>query len=120
MNEGEFWNNLDSLVDKKNPISKDAGKKEIERVGTWLKEISELDEGTKSSLKNQQRYAGDCDMTITKFHTNKKLSIAHKQEQLETCAIKKNSDCCYSMEGISIACNIRKKSKKRNCVKCFL
>jgi hypothetical protein len=24
------------------------------------------------------------------------------------------------MEGISIACNIRKKSKKRNCVKCFL
>lgn len=56
MNEGEFWNNLDSLVDKKNPVSKEAGKKEIERVGTWLQEISEIDEGTKS-LKNQQRYA---------------------------------------------------------------
>ena len=56
MNEGEFWNNLDSLVDKKNPVSKEAGKKEIERVGTWLQEISELDEGTKA-LKNQQRYA---------------------------------------------------------------
>lgn len=55
MNEGEFWNNLDSFVDKNNPASKEAGKKEIERVGTWLQEISELDEGSKSS-KNLQRY----------------------------------------------------------------
>ena len=51
MNEGEFWNNLDSFVDKKNPVSKDAGKKEIERVGTWLQEISEPDEGAKSKQK---------------------------------------------------------------------
>ena len=61
MNEGEFWNNLDSFVDQKTPVSKDAGKKEIERVGTWLQEISELDEGPKSS-KNPQRY--EASMTI--------------------------------------------------------
>ena len=92
MNEGEFWNNLDSLVDKKNPVSKEAGKKEIERVGTWLQEISELDEGTKA-LKNQHRYAVyvSC-MTIKSKNT--KLSIAHKEKQLENlfnlCCIKKN------------------------------
>lgn len=47
MNEGEFWNNLDSFVEKKNPVSKEAGKKEIERVGTWLQEIQESDEQPK-------------------------------------------------------------------------
>lgn len=89
MNEGEFWNNLDSLVDKKNPVSKEAGKKEIERVGTWLQEISELDEVTKSS-KNQQRYAVNVSCMTIKcnqrifMQKKTKLSIAHKQEQLET------------------------------------
>lgn len=82
MNEGEFWNNLDSLVEKKNPVSKEAGKKEIERVGTWLQEISELEEGTKSS-KSQQRYAVAVSCMIIQSN-EKKLSIAYKQEQLET------------------------------------
>ena len=41
MSEGEFWNNLDSFVEKKNPVSKQAGKEEIERVGTWLQDVAE-------------------------------------------------------------------------------
>ena len=47
---------------------------------------------------------------------NTKLSIAHKEKQLETlfnlCCIKKIRLLLFNIEGISIACSIRKKSRK--------
>lgn len=62
MNEGEFWNNLDSFVDQKNPASKEAGKKEIERVGTWLQDIQEHEEKSakETTSKSPSRYKYCC------------------------------------------------------------
>lgn len=54
MNEGDFWNNLDSFVEKQNGEKK----LEKEKVDDWLKNVPDPKDGKASSPKSKGPAAG--------------------------------------------------------------
>jgi hypothetical protein len=57
MNEGEFWNNLDSFVDKKGTTggATNSNPTEHEKVDDWLKKIPDPNEKTQKNDGNKSK-----------------------------------------------------------------